>query len=233
MDVRTSFDCEPIALLSGVPLFAGLEPEQLADLACRVRQAEFREGEMILRRDEPGDCLYVIHEGRVRIELPSHDGPPVVLRVLEQGEFFGELALLDGAPRSADAVAVEPCRLQLLQRADFRAFLMAHPEVPFRLLAALTRLLRHNAEIIEDAAFLDIPARLARVLLQLAASRPEGSEPLVISSRLTQANLAGLVGATRESVNRWLRFFERQGIIRAEGGQITILRPDALRRRIY
>jgi CRP/FNR family transcriptional regulator, cyclic AMP receptor protein len=221
------------ATLAQMPLFAELDEPERQHLAGRFRARTYRKGETIFLRGDPGESFYVVESGRVKIGLASPDGKEMILSLFGPGDFFGELALLDGAPRSADAVAVEPCRLQLLQRADFRAFLMAHPEVPFRLLAALTRLLRHNAEIIEDAAFLDIPARLARVLLQLAASRPEGSEPLVISSRLTQANLAGLVGATRESVNRWLRFFERQGIIRAEGGQITILRPDALRRRIY
>jgi CRP-like cAMP-binding protein len=223
-----------LSTLEHTPLLAELSADERQQLASRFRSRTYRKGETIFLRGDPGESFYVVETGRVKISLASPDGKEMILALLGQGDIFGELALLDGAPRSADAVAVETSQLQLLQRADFRTFLLGHPDVPFSLLAVLTRLLRHNAEIIEDAAFLDIAARLARVLLQLAETSPDSSESQpVISSRLTQANLAGLVGATRESVNRWLRFYERQGVIRVEHGRIAILQPEALRKRIY
>ena len=225
---------ELAATLARIPLFEDLGPAEREQLASQFRPRAFRKGETICLRGDPGESFYVIESGRVKISLASPDGKEMILNLLGPGDFLGDLALLDGAPRSADAVAVDPSRLQLLHRADFRAFLEAHPTVMFALLAFLTRRLRHNAEIIEDAAFLDIPARLARVLLQLATDgKQELDDTSLVTPRLTQAELAGMVGATRESVNRWLRFYERQGIIRPDHGRIALLRPDALRRRIY
>jgi CRP-like cAMP-binding protein len=221
------------ATLARIPLFEELAPEERRLLASQFRPRSFRKGETIFLRGDPGESFYVVETGRVKISLASSDGKEMILALLGQGDFFGDLALLDGASRSADAVAVDPSRVQLLHRSDFRAFLEAHPSVPFVLLSFLTGRLRHNTEIIEDAAFLDIPARLARVLLQLATEGAPEADAVPVTPRLTQAELAGMVGATRESVNRWLRFYERQGVIRPDHGKIAILRPDALRRRIY
>jgi CRP-like cAMP-binding protein len=222
------------ATLGRIPLFADLAPQERRLLASQFRPRSFRRGETIFLRGDPGESFYVVETGRVKISLASTDGKEMILALLGEGDFFGELSLLDGASRSADAVAVDPSRAQLLHRSDFRAFLDAHPSVPFVLLEFLTRLLRHNAEIIEDAAFLDIPARLARVLLHLAgADGAQEVDGVPETPRMKQAELAGMVGATRESVNRWLRFYERQGIIRADHGKFAILRAAALRRRIY
>jgi CRP-like cAMP-binding protein len=221
------------ATLARIPLFEELAPEERRLLASQFRPRSFRKGETIFLRGDPGESFYVVETGRVKISLASSDGKEMILALLGEGDFFGDLALLDGASRSADAVAVDPSRVQLLHRSDFRAFLEAHPSVPFVLLSFLTGRLRHNAEIIEDAAFLDIPARLARVLLQLANDGAPEADAVPVTPRLTQAELAGMVGATRESVNRWLRFYERQGVIRPDHGKIAILRPDVLRRRIY
>jgi CRP-like cAMP-binding protein len=155
-----------------------------------------------------------------------------VLNLLGPGDFFGELALLDGEPRSADAVAQEPCQLLLLQRDDFMHFLEARPHVAIKLLATVSRRLRHTTQQAEDIIFFDLPARLARVLLELAeADSAEGE--WVIASRPTQAELAEMVGATRESVNKWLGAYEEQGLIRRERNQLIILQPEALRKRIY
>jgi CRP/FNR family transcriptional regulator, cyclic AMP receptor protein len=215
-------------VLQRVPLFAQLTPAELAGLSRSLRRRRFKRGEVIFFRGDPGDSLYVLETGKIKIVLTSPDGKEVVLSTLGPTDFFGDLALLDGEPRSADAVATESGELLLLHRSDFLQFLEAHPPVAVRLLAILSRRLRRNAQIIQDAAFLDVSGRLARTLLELAAGH-SGQPPLVIRTRLTQTDLAGMVGATRESVNKWLREYDRQGLLHFERGTITIYRPDVLR----
>src|SRR5204862_6803647 len=118
MDVKRRTDGQPVEMLQAVPLFQGMKPELLEELACRVRERTFAPGETIFRVGDPGDHLYVITAGRVRIELPTDDAPPVILNVLETGEFFGELALCDGRPRSASAIAMDSVRTFTLSHTD-------------------------------------------------------------------------------------------------------------------
>lgn len=220
-------------VLARVTLFEGFSEEDLDHLAASLRRRRYAGGQVIFARGDPGASLYIVQEGTVKISLASPDGKEFVLAVLGPGEFFGELALLDDEPRSADAVAQEACQLLLLSRDDFTRFLETRPGVALRLLAVLSRRLRNADQMLQDAFFLDVPARLARVLLELAETRgrPEGGGT-AIASRLTQAELAGMVGATRESVNRWLGFYQRRGLIRYDRGLITVLRPEELRRRV-
>jgi CRP-like cAMP-binding protein len=171
----------------------------------------------------------------VKIGLSTPDGKELVIALLGRDEFFGDMALLDGEPRSADAIAKTDCQLLLLNREDFLSFLDTHPKVAANLLANLSRRLRLNTTMLQEAAFLDIPARVASALLQLAEDdgRPAPDGSVVIDSAMTQAELAGMVGATRESVNKWLRYYERQGLIHWAKGAVAILKPDDLRRRVY
>jgi CRP-like cAMP-binding protein len=201
-----------------------------------MRPRSYARDEVIYLRGDPGTAFYVVASGRVKIALTSPDGKELILRRLNAGEFHGELALLDDEPRSADAIATESSVLLVLQRDAFRQFLAEHPAVATKLLATVSQYLRRNAELIQDATFLDVPARLARILLELAGG--DGGDDLpppgaVIPDRMKQAELASLVGATRESINKWLGSFERQGLISMEKGQITLLKPGALRQRIY
>jgi CRP-like cAMP-binding protein len=157
----------------------------------------------------------------------------MVLALLGPGDFFGELALLDGQPRSADAVAVEETRLLLLQREGFLRVLEARPGLAIQVLRVLSERVRRDTQLLEDAVFLDVPGRLAGVLLRLAEA--SGESPVaerVVPVRLSQTALASMVGATRESVNTWLRAFEEGGLIRRAGRQIVLLRPEELRKRI-
>jgi CRP-like cAMP-binding protein len=220
----------PDGALAQVPLFGELTPAELRALTVALRTRQCARGEVVFLEGDPGDSLYVIEEGRVKIALSSPQGKEVVLTMLGPRDFFGDLALLDGEPRSADAIAVEPSRLLLLRRDDFSRFLGEHPEAAKRLLALLSRRLRRNAALIQDAAFLDIPGRLARTIARLADEdgRADGSS-VVIGSRLTQTDLAGLIGATRESVNKWLRTFEREGLLRTERGRLIVRDLERLR----
>jgi CRP-like cAMP-binding protein len=223
-------------VLARVGLFADLSPTELAGLAALMRPRSYARDEVIYLRGDPGTAFYVIASGRVKIALTSPDGKELILRRLSAGEFHGELALLDDEPRSADAIATEASVLLVLQRDQFRQFLAEHPAVATKLLATVSSYLRRNAELIQDATFLDVPARLARILLELAGG--DGADELpppgaVIPDRMKQAELASLVGATRESINKWLGSFERQGLISSDRGRITLLRPAGLRQRIY
>jgi len=219
--------------LARVSLFENLPPGELVGLAENLRRRHYTKDQIIIAQGDPGTSLFLIESGRVKICLNSPDGKELVLTVLGPGDFFGELALLDGEPRSADAVALEPSQLLLLRREDFIAFIETRPQVMLRLLTTVSRWLRHTAQVARDEAFLDVPARLARVLLDLAGDKDEPPRrELTIRSRMTQGELAAMIGVTRESVNKCLAYFERQGLISREGGIITILRPDHLRRRL-
>lgn len=218
------------AILSQVTLFSALTEDERQGLTACLRRRQYAKGQIIFVQGDPGTSLYLIQSGRVKIVLTSDEGKERVLAILGPHDFFGELALLDGEPRSADAIAQEACQLMLLQRADFLRYLETRPQVATMLLAVLSRRLRRTNQVVQEAAFLDVPARLARLLLELAGDqRQPTAEGVVIAARLTQTELAGMIGATRESVNKWLGYYERHGLIHYQRGQITVLRPQGLR----
>lgn len=223
-----------VATLRNVPFLAVLPDAELARLAGHARPRRYRAGAVVFHREDHGATLYIIHGGRVKLVLASPEGREVTVGILGPGDFFGELALLDGGPRSASVVALDAVETLTLDRAPFIATLEQHPEVAGSLLAVLGDRLRRTDELIQDILFLDLPARLAKQLLALAegygSRTPAG---LRIDLRLSQAELAGIVGATRESVNRCLNAFAGRDILLLDREGITILEPDELRRRIY
>jgi CRP-like cAMP-binding protein len=214
--------------LRRVPLFARLQSADLTQLAGALRSRTYAKGETIVRRDDAGTSLLIIAQGSVRISLSTPDGREVTLTLLGQGDSFGELALFDGEPRSADAIALERTRLLVLQRDAFLSFLAERPEAGLVLLAALARLIRRLTDQVYDSVFLDLSTRLARALLKLCTSEQGEARPATI--RMTQTQIGALVGATRESVNKWLGFYERRGIIQRERGALVILKPRDLER---
>lgn len=218
--------------LAQAPLLAGLSAAELEDLEARLRRRRYRKGEVILRQGDPGTTFFLIESGRVRVAVTSPQGKEIILAFRGQGEFLGELSLLDGEPRSADVIAHEASTLLMLDRSDFIRYLESRPKLAIRMLALVGRRLRQSTRMVEDSAFLDIPGRLARVLLDLAESEGSAvSSGTAITSRLTQTELASMVGGTRESVNKWLGSYEREGLLRREGGTIVLMKPDLLRAR--
>lgn len=216
-------------LLAQVSIFEQLGSDDLEQLSSLVRTRRYAKGEVIFHQGDVGTCLYVIRKGEVAIRLSSPDGKEVILALLDRGDFFGELALLDGEPRSTDAVAREETDLLSIQREDFRLFLDARPKVALGLLSTLSRLVRHVTQLVHDTTFLDARARLVRVLLELARNQGlQGAEGVVIPQKLTQTELANLCGLTRESTNKWLRFYVREGLLAYEGGRITLVHPARL-----
>jgi len=222
-----------IETLAKVSLFAGLDADGLSDLAAVIRRRTFRPGEVIFHRDDPGQALYVIQQGKVKIYITSPDGQEVSLAVFGPGDYFGELALLDGQPRSASAIALEPVDSFALQRADFTNAVLHHPRIAIQVMNVLSRRLRQTDAMIEDLLFLDVHGRVAKKLLDLAelhgARTPEG---IRIELRLTQGELAAMVGASRESVNKVMGYFTDKRFITTDKYKITITRLADLRRRI-
>ncbi|MBZ4422895.1 Crp/Fnr family transcriptional regulator [Myxococcus sp. RHSTA-1-4] len=218
-------------LLNQVSIFEQLEGDDLEHLSALLRTRRYAKGEVIFHQGDVGTSLYIIRKGQVAIRLGSPDGKEVILALLDRGDFFGELALLDGEPRSTDAVAREESDLLTIRREDFRRYLDARPKVALGLLANLSRLVRHVTQLVHDTTFLDARARLVRVLLELARNQGQpGAEGVVIPQKLTQTELANLCGLTRESTNKWLRFYVREGLLAYEGGRITLVHPERLGR---
>ncbi len=215
-------------------LLGHLTPEELDRLLAPARVERLDEGRVLFRKGDPGDSLYVVLAGRIAIGTTSGDGKEVVLNVLGRGEVFGEIALLDGKARTADATAMAECHLLVLERSDFMPFLESHPEVAARLIAVLCERVRWVSESYEDALFMDLPARLAKRLLRLAEAYGEPAEEsgTRIEFPLSQQELAKMAGVSRESVNKLLRAWQAQGLIAHDQSHVTILDPARLKRLV-
>jgi CRP-like cAMP-binding protein len=186
---------------------------------------------MIFQRGDNGSSLMAVLRGRVRISSISGDGKEVTLNVINPGEIFGEIALLDGEPRSADATAIEDTTLLVVERRNFLPFCRQNEDLFPRLLAVLCRRLRRTSMALEEIALFDLPVRLARVLLKLAEDygRPN-SAGTRIDLKLSQRDLSNLVASSRESVNKQLRTWRENGAVDLEDGFIVLRRPADLQR---
>lgn len=219
--------------LQSVPLFHGLPPAVIEDLAARARRRRFAAGEVIFHEGDPGRSLCVLDSGRVKITAASEQGQEALLAVVGPGEFFGEMALFDDSPRSADAVAIESTQTLNLTREDFLKVLDQYPAVARHLLAVLARTIRRLTAELSDIVFLDVDSRIAKRLLDLAESHGQDTaEGRLIALALSQAEIGQMVGATRESVNQCLRRFQSAGLITVARQKIVVVKPDALLRRI-
>ena len=211
--------------LRACTLFAKMSEAMLDELAASMRPRRYRSGETIFHMDDPGDSLHVVLNGGVKITLPSAEGEdPAILVTLGPGDFFGGLALLDGAPRSATAVAMGATQTLVLRRERFLELVDADADLRLALLAALAAEIRSSTDQVHDLQFLDLPARLARRLLRHAESlRPEADGSMRMPWPYTQSELAGMIGGSRQSVNRLLGDFAARGLIRQEREAIILL----------
>ena len=212
------------AILSRAPVFCAMSAEHLTALASRASTRPMTAGEHLFQRGDPGSAMLVVITGEVRIVLPSLDGREQVLRMVQPGEVFGEMAVLDGGKRSADAVAHTDGRLLQLDRRDIMMQMRATPELAVTILGVLSERLRATSWLLEAMLFHDAGARLATILLALT----QGQAGRRVT--ITQSALGDRIGTTRETVNRRLRELQTEGVLALEPGRITVLDPAALRR---
>jgi CRP-like cAMP-binding protein len=201
-----------------------------ACLAC-LRRRRFRRDETIFHKGDPGDALYVVASGHVKVLLPAPDsGEAAILATLGPGQFFGELAMLDGEPHSASVIALEPTEVLMLGRADFERLFDGQPSIRRSLVLALAGQLRRLTEHVEALHFLDLPARLAQRIAEMALAVPDldPGAAVRLDWPYTQAELAGMVGGSRESVNRLLADFVARGLIRFEHDTLVVPDPGRL-----
>ena len=223
-----------LELLSSIPLFAGLTPEQLTKVAALAKLKAYGRQQTVVTQGDPAQALFAIVRGRLKVSSSGPEGRDVVLGIMSEGEVFGEVALLDGGARSATCTSIEPCELLVIDREPFLELLESTPSIAVKLLHVLAGRLRRLSRRSEDAALLDVPSRLARSLLDLAhrfgERRAPGKSGIFIALKLSQQELGDLVGATRESVNKHLNDWMRQGLWEQDHGRMVIADVDSFRR---
>jgi len=223
---RGSPPLDKLALLQRSALFGVIEIDVLKRLSACATIRRLKRGATIFDKGDTGTGLFAVHSGTVKINVPSADGREAVFNVMREGEIFGEIALLDGQPRTAGAVAMTDCELLVIERRDFLAFVRDHPEVALKLIECLCARLRLASERLEEAIFLNLPARLAKTLLWLAAN--SGAKSPGDKLAITQREISQMVGMSRESTNKQLRAWTKRKWVRLERGSIAVLAPEAL-----
>jgi CRP/FNR family cyclic AMP-dependent transcriptional regulator len=212
-------------VLKRVPLFSDLSEAELARFAEVTREREYPRNSVILFEDDPGDALYIVSSGQVKVVLIGEDGREVILSVLGDGDFFGEMSLIDDEPRSAHVIAMKDSHLLVLRRDDFQLQLQQHPSVALKLLRVLVQRLRRADEKIGSLVLLDVNGRVAQLLLDLG----EESGGPRITRKLTHHTIAQMIGSSRETVSRAMRELVERGLIAVNRREITIIDRDALR----
>lgn len=216
-------------ILSRYFLFEAMAPKDLDAILAFALERRAGDGTVIFQKGDPGTSMIAVLQGRVRISSVSEAGREVVFNVIETGEVFGELALLDGKARSADATALGDCLLLIIDRRDFVPFLERNPAIAIRMLGLLCQRVRETSALVEEISFFDLSKRLSRLLLRL--SKEHGRQTgngLRIGLRLSQKEIGCLISTSRESVNKQLRLWREQGLILFEGGYITLLQRKDL-----
>jgi len=216
--------------LKNIPLFADLGPAELEALAQDFVRRQFKQGETIFYQGDPGQSLFLIETGQVRIFVEGEVGQATSVIMYGPGEIFGELAVIDELPRSATVAAMRDTVVYQLTQERFRDNLRRSPQLALNFLKALSVRIRYNTSHVESLALLEIPARLARKLLELAkqygVADPRGVR---INLELSQSDLASLIGTTRESINKTIGIFRKRGLVVMDQGQVIITDLDTLR----
>jgi CRP/FNR family transcriptional regulator, cyclic AMP receptor protein len=213
------------SILRQTDLLRSAPAEVLDAVATASRLRAFRRGQVVFSRGDPSDTLFVVISGRVKVVVRSADGGELTLTIIQPGGAFGELGVADGGPRSADADALDECQLLLIPLETVQGICAREPPVVRALLNSTAATLRRLTEAASDLVFLDLPRRVAKVLLSL----PRGGDG-VIRPALSQEELAHQAGGTRQSINATLRGFERRGWIEVNDRVVTIKQAPALRR---
>jgi CRP-like cAMP-binding protein len=222
----------PEILLKQVPLFRSLRTEDTSRLAALLQRQTLAKGDVLCRKGDEGNSLYMIIAGKIKIVRHAKDGDEVILAILNAGDFCGEMVLLDGLPRSADAIAVEDTVIYALTRSDFFACVVNNERAVRTILATLSKRLRNADDFLDDIFSLNVGARLLKKLLELASSNgasEQGAAPILLHT--SQTTIAGMIGTSRESVNKELRILREQGLIEIVEKKIVILDLEKLRKK--
>ncbi len=210
-------------LLARVSIFKGLPKEALERLSSTLKPMEFAKDALIVSQDTSGDALFIIESGRVKVVLYGESGREMILTIFRSGDFFGEMSLLDGQPRSANVIALENARVLVLSREDFVRHLQEVPTTALNILSEMSMRLRRADEVIGNLALLDVYRRLARLLIDMAHRDGEDTdEGVLIRERPTQQDLASMIGTSRETVSRVLSEFQRRGFLSMQGKTILL-----------
>jgi len=225
MDPRTAAVRER-GLLRSVSIFADLDAASVAALERLADVRDYPDGGVVVSQEDTGDALFVLVRGKVKVVLYGESGREIILSIFKvPGDFFGEMSLLDNEPRSASVIAAEASRLLVLSRKDFQAHIESHPRTALRVLTELSRRLRRADAVIGNLALLDVYGRLAGKLRELAAAEGEESDDgIVLRQRPTQAEIAAMIGTSRETVSRALSDLARRGYIVMTGKRLVLRR---------
>jgi CRP/FNR family cyclic AMP-dependent transcriptional regulator len=219
-------------VLREAPLFRELDDEAAVALRASLTETRLRRGEVLFREGDSGDKLFIVTEGKVKLGKSSSDGRENLLAILGPGQMFGELSLFDPGPRSATVTAVTDCVMQSLSHDELLEWLTGRPAVARGLLAQLGSRLRKANDVVADLVFSDVPGRVAKALLDLASRFGRTADDGIhVHHDLTQEELAQLVGASRETVNKALADFASRGWLRLDGKSVIIMDPERLARR--
>jgi CRP/FNR family transcriptional regulator, cyclic AMP receptor protein len=213
------------AILRQTALFRSVPPEDLEAIAAVSRRRGFRRGQVVFRRDDPGDSVIVVVAGRVKVVVRSADGGELTLTVVQPGGVLGELGVADGGARSTDAEALDECELLLVPLGIVQDVCARVPAAALAVTAGVAASLRRLTDVAADLVFLDLPRRVAKVVL----SQPPGADG-AIRLKMSQEELAHQVGGTRQSVNAALRGFERRGWLKLHDRAVTVTQPGDLAR---
>jgi CRP-like cAMP-binding protein len=217
---------DKLSLLRSPPLFRDLPPGVIEHLGSYMKTRRVARGTTIFAKGDPGSGLMGVLAGAVKVSVASADGKDIVLNVFREGDIFGEIALLDGRPRTADATAMSDCELIVIERRDFVPFLSSQPDVMLKFIEILCSRLRRTSEQVQDITFLNLPTRLAKTLLQLTGGVQGSAAPS--KATITQREISQMIGMSRESTNKQLRAWAKRGWIRLERGGVGVIAPDKL-----
>jgi CRP-like cAMP-binding protein len=216
-----------LSVLRQHPMFRDLGSEALDQLCRYAKHTSLRRGATICSKGDPGNFLFIVISGTVKISVSSPDGRNAILNLINAGDLFGEVAVLDGQARTADAIANTNCEIFVLDRRDFLPFVRGQPELAMRLIELLCTRLRWTSDQVEQVILQDLPGRLASALLGLTDKRK--LEPQSQTIAITQQEISEMVGMTRESINKQLRAWAARGWVRLEHGAIVVLDGASLR----
>jgi len=222
---RTTAPASKIAKLQAHALFGELGPQVIERLSACATIKKVTGGTTIFLKDDPGTGLFAVSEGVVKISVPSKDGREAVLNLVYAGEIFGEIALLDGRTRTADAIAMTDCELIVVDRRDFTALVQEEPKIALAMIGLLCARLRWASQQFEEVVFLNLTGRLAKLLVRLGVKNTAAA-PAKLA--ITQRELSQLTGTSRESINKQLRIWAKLKWLRLERGGIVVLAPDAI-----